>query len=386
MENLIYLDNASTTFPKPEEVHDFMYQFYQTTGVNPGRSGYDLSLETEKLVTDTRKILTKFFNGEDYNRLVFTYNASDSLNIIINGMVEKGDHVITTELEHNSVLRPLYHKMLDFNVEIDYIPFDEKGFVDPDDFRKKIRSNTRLMIVNHGSNVIGTLQSVKEIGAICREYRVPFAIDSSQTAGIVPLDIEELNLDIIAFTGHKSLLGPTGIGGLYVKDGIEIKATRYGGTGVRSAQRTHLEEYPYRHECGTLNIVGIAGLYAGQKWIARRGLENIYTHEMELWRMLQQGLSEIDGVVLHCADSDKNHIPVLSFNVRNLEARAVGTMLDVDYHIAVRTGLHCAPLVHQRLGTDKIKGSVRMSIGAFNTKEHIQKAVEAVREIAADHN
>jgi len=384
MNNLIYLDNSSTTFPKPKEIHDFMYNFYQANGVNPGRSGSALALETEQIITNTRKLLSNFFHAKNYNRLVFTYNASDSLNMIINGLVEEEDHVITTELEHNSVLRPLYHKMLNSNVQIDYIPFDEKGFVIPDDFRKKMRTNTRLVIVNHGSNVIGTIQPLKEIGAICKESGVPFVIDTSQTAGIAPIDMEAQHIDILAFTGHKSLLGPTGIGGFYVSEGIEIKPTRYGGTGILSALRTHPEDYPYRHECGTLNIMGIAGLYAGQKWIEERGLENIYAHEMKLWRMLKQGLSEIDGITLYCADSEEMHLPVLSFSLNDVRAGDVGKALDRDYGITTRAGLHCAPLVHERLGTDKIGGTVRMSVGVFNEEEHIQKAIEAVREIAAD--
>jgi cysteine desulfurase family protein len=298
MDKLIFLDNGATSFPKPEEVYTFMDQFYRNFGVNPGRSGYDLCMETGELVEETRKMLTDFFNGKDPNRLCFSYNSTDALNLIIYGMLEEGDHAITTTLEHNSVLRPLYHLYKFNGVDVDYISFDEKGFVNPDDFPKKFKKNTKLVIINHASNVVGTIQPVKEIGKYCRERGIPFAIDASQSAGKIAVDIEELNVDVVAFTGHKSLLGPTGIGGLYVREGIEIRHTRAGGTGVRSAVRTHLEEYPYRLEYGTLNVMGVAGLHAGLKWIEEKGLENIHEHEMKLTAMLRDGLKDVEGVAL----------------------------------------------------------------------------------------
>lgn len=377
---IIYLDNGATSYPKPEEVYQFMDHFYRHYGVNPGRSGYDLCLEAGEMVENTRKMLTEFFNGSDPNRLCFTYNSTDALNLIIFGLLEPGDHAITTTIEHNSVLRPLYHLSLK-GVEVDYVPFDKNGFVHPEDIKKKIKKNTKLVIVNHASNVIGTVQPIKEIGRICKEHGVVFAIDASQSAGKVPIDMKEMNIDVVAFTGHKSLLGPTGIGGLCVAEGVDIKITRAGGTGVRSAQRTHLEEYPYRLEYGTPNVLGIAGLQAGLKWVMEKGLENIHHHEMKLTRMLVDGLKQIDGVTLYCQDDLTNHISVIAFNVDGMEAQDVGIMLDVDYNIACRTGLHCAPLVHEQLGTDKIKGAVRFGIGPFNTEEHIKTAIQAVKEI-----
>jgi len=385
MEKLIFLDNGATSFPKPEEVYAFMDNFYRNFGVNPGRSGYDLCMETGELVETTRKMLIKFFNGKDPNRLCFSYNATDALNLIINGMLKKGDHAITTTIEHNSVLRPLYHLYKYNGVEVDYIPFNGKGFVDPDDFLRRIKKNTKLIIVNHASNVIGTIQPIKEIGEHCKERGIPFVIDASQSAGKIPVDIEEMNVDIVAFTGHKSLLGPMGIGGLYVREGIEIKHTRAGGTGVRSAVRTHLDEYPYRLEYGTLNVLGVAGLYAGVKWIEKKGLNNIHNNEMKLTTMLRDGLKDIEGVTLYCQDDLSDHISILPFNVNGLEALNTGTILDVDYNIASRTGLHCAPLVHKQLGTDKIHGAVRFGIGPFNTEEHINTAIKAVREITESH-
>jgi len=379
---LIYLDNGATSFPKPEEVYEFMDTFYRNYGVNPGRSGYDLCLEAGEIVENTRKMLTNFFNGDDPNRLCFSYNSTDALNLIINGMLKEGDHAITTTLDHNSVIRPLYHQYKFNGVEVDYIPFDSKGFVDPDDFTKKIKKNTKLVIVNHASNVIGTIQPVKEIGRLCKERGIPFAVDSSQSAGKIPVDIKELNIDVVAFTGHKSLLGPTGIGGLYVSEGIEIRHTRAGGTGVRSAVPTHLYEYPYRLEYGTPNTVGIAGLYAGLNWIEKKGLANLHKNEMKLTTMLRDGLKDIENVTMYCQDDMTNHISILPFNIDGLEALNTGTILDVDYNIATRTGLHCAPLTHKQLGTIDIHGAVRFGIGPFNTEEHIKTAINAVKEIA----
>jgi len=382
MDELIYMDNAATTYPKPIEVYDFMHDFYMKNGVNPGRSGYDKTLEAEEVVHTTRKMLTEFFNGTDPNRLTFSYNASDSLNMVIDGMLEKGDHVITSNVEHNSVLRPLYHKKDAGEIEVSYIPFDSGGYIDPDDVKKAFKKNTKMVIINHGSNVIGTIQPVREIGKFCKEAGIYFVIDASQTAGAIPIDIQAMNIDIVVFTGHKCLMGPTGIGGSYVCEDIPIKGTRYGGTGVRSAYPFHLEEFPYRMECGTLNIVGVAGLNAGQKWLKKEGMENLHHQEMKLWEKLRNGLKEIEKLTLYCADNTENHNAVLSFNIDGWEAGDVGTMLDVDYNIACRTGLQCAPLVHVQLGTDKIHGTVRLSLGPFNTEEHIDLAIDAVREIA----
>jgi len=382
MPKLIYLDNGATSFPKPEAVYTFMDSFFRDFGVNPGRSGYDKCMETGALVDNTRRMLADFFGGKDPNRLCFGYNSTDALNLIIFGLLKPGEHAISTTLEHNSVLRPLYHQSKLHGVEVDTVAFDSKGFVDPDNIKQKIKANTRLVIINHASNVIGTVQPAEAIGRICREHGVPFAIDASQSAGKVPIDIEKLNIDIVAFTGHKSLLGPTGIGGLYVREGIDIRHTRAGGTGVRSAHRMHLDEYPYRLEYGTGNVMGIAGLHAGLKWIAQKGIDQIHAHEMKLVRMLRDGFKALDGVTLHCQDDLTDHISVLSFNIDGMEALDTGTFLDGEYDIACRTGLHCAPLVHEQLGTDQIGGSVRIGIGPFNTEDHIKTTIEAVREIA----
>lgn len=383
MEKLIYLDNAATTFPKPPEVLTFMMDFYSTHGVNPGRTGFDLALETEEMIIETRRRLTEFFGGTDPSRLVFGLNATDALNLLINSVLEPGDHALTTCLEHNSVLRPLYYLNKYKGVEVDHVPFDVNGYVNPDDIRTGIKDNTRLVVVNHGSNVLGTIQPVGDIGAICREKGVVFAIDCAQTAGLVPVDVCDMNIDVVCFTGHKSLMGPTGVGGMYLCDHVHMRPDRSGGSGVDSASPEQPVSYPWHLEFGTLNTVGIAGLLAGQKWIeGQGGVGKIYAHEMALARRLVEGLSQIDGLTLYAADLERDHLPVITFNIEGLEASDVGTMLDVDHDIACRTGYHCAPLVHKTLGTDTLHGTVRFSLGPFNTEEHIDRAVAAVGEIA----
>ena len=384
--NIIYLDNSATSFPKPEEVYRFMDTFYRKNGVNPGRSGFDAALETEEIVQGTRKLLADLFNGDDPNRLTFSYNASDSLNMIIQGLAERGDHIVTTMLEHNSVLRPLHHLSLEGIAEITHVPFDSHGYVQPDDIRQAIRKNTKMVVVNHCSNVIGTVQPLAEIGRICKEYGAYFIVDASQSAGSIPIDMKAMNIDVLVFTGHKCLMGPTGIGGSYVMEGVPVRCTRFGGTGVRSAQKTHLEEYPYRLECGTLNILGVAGLNAGVRWVLEQGIDHLHSREIGLWDKLRKGLQNLSNVITYCAESPENQNPVLSFNVIGFESGDVGTILDVDYNIACRTGLQCAPLVHAGLGTDKIHGTVRLSLGPFTTEAHIDQAIQAVAEIASLRN
>ncbi|MCE1229076.1 MAG: aminotransferase class V-fold PLP-dependent enzyme [Firmicutes bacterium] len=381
--SMIYLDNGATSFPKPNETYVFMDSFYRSYGVNPGRSGFDLCLEAGSLVDDTRKLLSSFFGGTDPNRLVFGYNSTDSLNLAIFGMVQAGDHVVTTHLEHNATLRPLW-KLEQEGVEVDWVDFDAQGYVDPQEIIRRFKKNTRVVVMNHASNVIGTVQDVTAVGKVCRERGIHLIVDASQSAGMVSTKLDELGADVICFTGHKSLMGPMGIGGMCVREGVEIRKTRAGGTGVKSAQRDHLDEYPYRMEYGTPNLPGIAGLNAGVKWVLKHGVEAIHRHEMALWTRLRDGLNAIDGVTTYCTEDvpGKQRIGVLSFNVDGLEAMDTGTMLDVDYNIACRTGLHCTPMVHEHLGTDKIHGAARFGIGPFNTEAHIDAAIRAVSDIA----
>jgi cysteine desulfurase family protein len=360
-----------------------MVELYGRLGVNPGRSGYDLCLAGGELVHTTRTEMTKFFNGTDPDRLCFAYNASDALNILILGLVNEGDHVISTTVEHNSVIRPLNHLREEKRIEVDYVPFGENGRVDPDEIACRFRKNTRLVVVNHGSNVMGAIQPIGDIGRLCREREILFVVDTAQTAGVVPIDMQEMCIDAVAFTGHKSLLGPTGIGGMYVREGVEVKHTRFGGTGVNSIYPFHLDEYPYRLEVGTGNVLGIVGLHLGYWYIEHHGMNNIYDHEMSLFARLQEGISSIKGLTLHGTTSLEHRLPVLSFTMDGMDPAKIGTLLDVDHNIATRTGLQCAPLVHEQMGTAP-RGTVRFSVGPSNTDEHVEAAIKAVETIAAD--
>jgi cysteine desulfurase family protein len=382
MSDFVYLDNSATTFPKPPEVIQFMCDFYQTRGVNPGRTGFDLALEAEETLADGRRALTEFFGGDDPNRLVFSYNVTDALNLLISSVLEPGDHAITTCLEHNSVLRPMYmHR--ERGVEVDFVPFDSRGYVDPDDIARRIRPHTKLVVMNHGSNVIGTIQPVAEVGRICREHGILFAIDAAQTAGLVPIDVVTMNVDVVCFTGHKSLFGPSGTGGMYICEHVDIKPCRAGGTGVMSALKDQPDAYPWRMEFGTVNTMGVAGLLAAQKWIADRGgVEAVFEHEMRHAKRLHEGLTAIEGVQLYCADLEHNHLPVFVFNINGLPADQTGTFLDVEYDVITRTGLHCAPQVHEGIGTFEADGTVRFSPGVFTTDEEVERAIEAVAETA----
>jgi len=389
-DQIIYLDNAATSFPKPEIVHETVKVFYQENGVNPGRTGCDLAINAEQMIYGTRKKFSAFFNNsliaagkpKDPNRLVFTLNATMSLNLIINGLVETGDHIVTSMLEHNSVIRPVNHRVRD-GAEATYVVPDSEGYLDPEDIRKAIKKNTKLVVINHASNVTGVVQDLIAIGRVCREEGVPFAVDTAQSAGVLPLDMSECNISFLSFTGHKGLFGPTGTGGICVADDAEIRGTIYGGTGVRSAIPYHLEEYPYRLEAGTQNLAGIAGLCAGLKWVEEKGPDSLYAHEMHLFEMLQSGLADIKNVTLWGTRRLTQRVATLSMTVKNYDASDIGTILDVDYGIQTRTGLHCAPLIHEHHGSVP-RGTVRFSVGPFNTEQHIKTALKAVEEIVAD--
>ena len=380
---IIYLDNAATTFPKPREILHRAVDAYARFGVNPGRSGYDLCMVAGELVFETRKALAAFFGGKTPERLVFAANATDALNLAILGVLKPGDHAITTTIEHNSVIRPLNHLHRDSGVEVDFVPVELDGRVDPDEIARRFRPNTRLVIVNHGSNVIGTIQPVAEIGRRCRERAILLAVDAAQTAGVIPIDVESMCIDLLVFTGHKSLLAPTGTGGLLVRDGVDVRTTRFGGTGVHSAHPFHLEEYPYRLEAGTGNVLGIAGLHFALEYLLQRGIGEIHKQEMALFAQLQDGLAQIEGVVLHGPTSLEHRLAVLSFTVTGRDPADVGALLDADYNIAARTGLQCAPLIHEQMGTAP-RGTVRFSVGPMNTRPDVEAALAAVSEIAAE--
>jgi cysteine desulfurase / selenocysteine lyase len=384
MSDLIYLDNAATAFPKPPVVIETMSEFYRHYGVNPGRSGYDLAVEAGLMLDGARRLLDRFFNNpaHDHDRVCFALNASGALNMMIQGVCQAGDHVVSTTLEHNSVLRPLYELERAGVITHDLVGFDGQGYVDPQDIARAIKPHTRLVIVNHGSNVLGTIQDAAAIGAICRERGVLYALDVAQTAGVIPIDMAAWHVDMLAFTGHKSLMGPTGTGGMVIGPDVPLRATRWGGTGVESAVRTHLHYFPYIGEVGTANTVGIAGLKRGVEWVLEQGLETIWQHEMKLYRLLIEGLREIPGVTLYCANDDDRHLPVVCVNVAGFESPQTGELLDVEHDIATRVGLHCAPLAHQGIGTTP-KGAVRFSIGPFNDEDHILAAIAGIQDVAA---
>ncbi len=380
--NLHYLDNASTVFPKPEVVLRAAVEFCAAAGVSPGRASFDLALEAEAMLDGCRKKLSALFGGPSPERVVFGYNATDALNLAIFGLLSGGGHVVATRLEHNSVLRPIAHCVDDHGARATLVPFDGRGVVDPDDIREAIQKDTRLVVVTHASNVLGTVQPVAAIGAICRAAGVPFLVDAAQSAGVIPIDMKAMNIDVLAFTGHKALLGPTGIGGLCVGEGVQIAHTRAGGTGVESARRRHLDEYPYRLEYGTHNLMGIAGLARGLDLIAEQGGPSaIHAREMELARVLWARLGAIEGVTPYSAESLENRTPVFTFNVEGMDPAQVGTRLDVDHDVACRTGLHCAPLVHESLGTAP-DGAVRFSLGPTTTLEDVEAAAEGVASLA----
>ena len=390
MQGIIYLDNAATSFPKPDVVHDTVRDFYRCNGVNPGRTGCDLALNAEKMIHETRRKLSDLFNrslaavgtSKDPNRLVFTLNATMGINLVVNGRVGPGDHIVTTMVEHNSVIRPVNHKVAE-GAEATFVKPDAEGYLDPAEIRRAIRKNTTLVMVNHASNVTGVVQDLKGIGAVCREAGVPLAVDTAQSAGVLPIDMAECHISFLVFTGHKGLFGPTGTGGICVADDAEIRGTIYGGTGVRSAVPYHLTEFPYRLEAGTLNLAGIAGLSAGLDWIESRGMESIYRHEIDLLGRLQDGLADIHGVHLWGTRKLTNRVATMSMTIENYDPSDIGILLDVEYGIQTRTGLHCAPLIHEHHGTAP-RGTVRFSVGPFNTREEIETAVKAVAQVAAD--
>ncbi len=385
-EDLHYLDNAATTFPKPESVLRSAVKFCAAACVNPGRSTFDLAMEASNMLLTARQKLCALFGGTDHERLVFGYNATDALNLVIFGLMRQGGHVVSTRLEHNSVLRPIHHCMDDFGAEATFVGFDSSGYVDPQEIRKAIRPDTKLVIINHGSNVIGTVQDAAAIGAVCREAGVLFCIDAAQTAGVIPIDMQQMNIDVVAFTAHKSLLGPMGVGGLCVGEDVVIPHSRAGGTGVKSAQLRHLEEYPFRLEYGTPNMVGIAGLVKGVEYIEEQGgVAAVHEKEMVLAKILWDGFRDTNGVKLYCADTLEARTPVFSFNINGMDPSEVGTRLDVDYSVACRTGLHCAPFAHEDIGTTP-KGAVRFSVGPLTTEKDVTAGVAAVKELAAERN
>jgi len=377
----IYLDNAATTFPKPREVLEEMVEVYSRLGVSPGRGSYDLSMEAEERIMDIRREVCQFFGGSDPERVIFSYNATDSLNTLIQGLARPHSRVVSSRLEHNSVLRPLHYLSQQGILGLDLIPFGSEGFIDPMAVADAIRPDTSFVILTHASNVLGTVQPVEQVGAICRERRVPLLLDVTQTAGRLPIHMEAWGVSAVAFTGHKSLLGPTGIGGLVLSSGLDVEPTRFGGTGRDSLSLDHTQVYPQRLEPGTINVAGVFGLSAGLRFISKRGMESLYAKELGLGRRLHDGLNSIRGARVYPASLHDPWVPIMLCNVAGMDPEDLSSILDGDFGIAARAGLHCAPLVHEDLGTSP-KGGVRFSLGPFNTDEDVDQVLEAMVRIS----
>jgi cysteine desulfurase family protein len=379
---MIYLDNAATSFPKPEAVYQALDRFARQSLANPGRAGHKMALAAERALDDTRHLLNQFFHGEGPERFVFTLNCTDALNMAFKGVLADGDHVITSDLEHNSVSRPLRALELAGRITPTRLHADAGGTLDPDAVRRAITPRTRLVALTHASNVLGTVQPAAEFGRIAREHDLLFLVDAAQTAGVVPIDVQALHIDLLAFPGHKSLLGPTGTGALYVGPRAKVRAWREGGTGGDSSSETQPREFPYFLEGGTPNVLGVAGLAEGLKYVVEQGLEKIHAHEAALTERLWQRLEEIGGYEVFGHRDMARRVGTLSFRSEALPAAEIGGILDQAFEVAVRPGLHCAPYIHRSLGTFP-DGTVRVSPGPFNTNDDIDQLAQALAEIAS---
>ncbi len=378
---MIYLDNAATSWPKPESVYQTMDEFLRQKGGNPGRGSHSMAIAARETVEETRILVARLINAPDKDQVIFTLNCTDSLNIGLKGLLKPGDHVITSCIEHNSVVRPL-RKLEQEGVKVARLsPHLEDGFVFPQAIEKAITGETKLVVMTHASNVTGVIQPIKEYGIIARRHNLIFMVDAAQTAGKYPLDVEANNIDLLACSGHKGLFGAPGTGVLYMGERVNLDSLREGGTGSHSELEEQPVELPYKHESGTLNSVGISGLGAGLKYIFAEGLDRIRTHGQHLTDKLIEGLSHIPRVILYTAKDGATQVPVVSFNIEGHEPGEVGAILDQAFDIKVRTGLHCAPAAHKTLGTFPL-GTIRLSPGYFNITEELNFTIEAIKKIA----
>lgn len=378
---MIYFDNAATTMRKPQGVSDAVVAAMNTMG-NSGRGVHESALDASRLIYGTREKLASLFGCQRADHVAFAANATEALNLAINGTISPGDHVISTDLEHNSVLRPLY-RLEQHGVELSFVAADRKGCIDYADFEKLIRPNTRAIITTHASNLTGNALDVAHIGEIAHRHGLLYIVDASQTAGAFAIDMQKMNIDILCFTGHKSLMGPQGTGGVCVASGVEIRPWKVGGSGVQTYNPQQPPEMPTRLEAGTLNGHGIAGLSAALDYLEETGVENIFRHEQELMRRFYEGVSVIDGVTVYGDFSTEYRAPVVSLNVRDYDSSEVSDELALTYDIATRSGAHCAPRMHRALGTEE-QGAVRFSFGHFNTFDEVDAAIAAIREIAEE--
>ena len=376
----VYLDNAATSFPKPEVVYCAADQFMREIGVSAGRGAYKQALEADKIIYETRKSLATLFNVKDVSRIIFTFNVTDSLNLAIKGLLNPGDHVITSSMEHNAVWRPLKVLQQEKGISITAVQCKWDGVLEPQKVREAITKKTKLIVLIHASNVTGIVMPIAEVGKIARESNVPFLVDAAQTAGLYPIDVQDMNIDLLAFTGHKGLMGPMGTGGLYIREGIMVKPLKEGGTGGDSILEFQPASLPDRYEAGTPNVSGIAGLGAAAKFILNEGVEKIHTKEAALTGYTLRKLSEVDGITVYGHGDINERVGVISLNIMDLNPQKVGHILDEKYGIMVRTGLHCAPCAHRTIGTID-GGTIRIGLGYFNTEADIDTFVEAVNDI-----
>lgn len=379
---MIYLDNAATTFPKPESVYAKMDDCMRNYCANPGRSGHKMAMESARVVEETRDIIAKLFNIKNPMDVVYTFNATDSLNLAIKGFLKPGDHVITTTMEHNSVLRPIM-ELENIGVEHTFVQADEEGRIDPKDVETAIKDNTKLIAIIHASNVTGTLIDIETIGKIAKNHGITYLVDASQSAGIYDIDVDKLNIDMLAMPGHKGLLGPQGTGVLYVNNKIRLHSQREGGTGSKSEEIIQPDLYPDKYESGTHNTPGIVGLGAGVEFLLETGLDNIRKHEEELSQYMIDEILKIEGVKLYGPKSAKERAAVIAVNIKDLDSGEVTFRLDREFGIATRSGIHCAPLAHKSIGTLE-QGAVRFSLGYFTTKEEVEEAIKAIKVIASE--
>lgn len=377
---MIYLDNAATTMQKPPQVIDAVVHAMTTLG-NAARGAHGGTLEASRTVYGTREKLARLFHCARPDHVIFTANSTEALNIAICGVLRPGDHAITTDCEHNSVLRPLYRLEKERGLELSVVPADRRGCVDYGEFERLMRPNTRAIVCTHASNLTGNLMDVARVGEIARRHGALFIVDASQTAGAIPIDMEQMYIDILCFTGHKGLMGPQGTGGLCIREGVEVAPWRVGGTGVHSYDREQPQEYPTRLEAGTLNGHGLAGLSAALDYLEEVGVEAIEAREHALMERFYQKVSAIEGVTVYGDFTQTRRSAIVTLNIRDYDSSAVSDELSEVYGIATRPGAHCAPRMHQALGTVE-QGAVRFSFSWFTTQEEVDAAIHAVEEIA----
>lgn len=376
---MIYLDNAATTLHKPQQVIDAVVHAMQSMG-NCARGTHEEALDAARTVYDARVRLASLFGCPRVDHVAFTANSTEALNMAINGLIDPGDHVISTDLEHNSVLRPLYRLEAEHGAELSFVPADKLGNVDYADFERLMKPNTRAVVCTNASNLTGTVLDIERIAKTAHSHGALVIVDASQTAGCWPIDMKKMGIDVLCFTGHKGLMGPQGTGGICVKEGIEIRPFKVGGSGVQSYSRTHPAEYPTRLEAGTLNGHGIAGLGAAARFISETGVENIHAKERSLMLRFYEGVKDIEGVTVY-GDFTKDKTAIVALNIRDYESGEVSYELSQGYGIATRPGAHCAPRMHKALGTAEV-GAVRFSFSFYNTEEETDEAIRAVAEIA----